>query len=125
MTRSLLWIDCSAGAAVGVGMLALHVPMAHWYELPVGLLLGMGAANLVYASFSLSLARDPDRSLGRVSQLAVANMAWGLVCLALTAMFRGEASWLGIGHLVLEALFVGGLGLVEWRVRHRMTGMPG
>ena len=69
MTRSLLWIDCSAGAAVGVGMLALHVPMAHWYELPVGLLLGMGAANLVYASFSLSLARDPDRSLGRVSQL--------------------------------------------------------
>ena len=32
-------------------------------------------------------------------------------------LLRGTASWLGLAHLILEALFVGGLALLEWRWR--------
>jgi len=118
--RNLLWIDCAAGAAVGVAVLGLSGWLADLYALPRGLLLATGAANLLYAAFSFSLAVRRRRTLPWVSALAAANVAWGAVCVGLLAAFGGSASAFGVAHLAAEAVFVGGLGAVEWRVRERL-----
>jgi len=60
--RKLLWVDCTAGALARVAMLVLGGWLSRWYGLPQQLLLFMGAANLLYASYSFSLAVRPRRS---------------------------------------------------------------
>lgn len=120
--RKLLWIDCTAGAVVGVAVLALHGWLSEFFGLPRGVLLFTGAANLAYATYSFSLARRRERPLRLVQILAGANMAWGLVvCLGLAAIFWDTASGFGRAHLLAEAAFVAGLGAVEWRERERLT----
>ena len=118
--RNLLWVDCTAGAVVGVAVLLLSGWLADLYALPHGLVLVTGAANLLYAAYSCSLAVRPRRTMPWIVALAVANMAWGGVCVGLLVAFGGTASAFGIAHLAAEAVFVGGLGAVEWRVRDRL-----
>ncbi|OZC02701.1 hypothetical protein [Rubricoccus marinus] len=116
--RHLLWIDCSAGAAVGTLVLILHGWLSNLYALPVGFVLFMGLANVAYACGSFSLAVRRQRHLAGVQALAIANMAWGAFLIGMTVVFAREASAFGLATLVAEAVFVGGLGAVEWRHRH-------
>jgi hypothetical protein len=113
----LLWIDCMAGASAGTLMLTLHRVLASWYGVPVALLLGMGAVNLGYASCSWLLARRSPRPPRLVATMAMANMAWAPVCLALAWSVRETATVLGFLSLGFEACFVGLLGWLEWRYR--------
>lgn len=122
LLRNLLWVDCAAGAVVGVAVLVLSGWLSGFLGLPRGVLLFTGAANLLYASYSLSLARRRVRPMWRVRALAVANLAWGLVvCLGLAAAFWDSASGFGRAHLFAEAAFVAGLGAVEWRQREQLA----
>ncbi len=118
--RKLLWVDCTAGALAGVAMLSLSGWLASLYALPRGLLLFMGAANLVYASYSFSLAVRNRRSEGSIKLLALANLGWAAVCVGLAIVFWGSATLLGAGHLVGEAIIVGGLGRLEWARRDQL-----
>lgn len=117
----LLWVDCSAGAAVGLFVLLLHGWVAELYGLPLGLTLFIGAANLGYGVFSLSLALQQRRSYLQFKVLVGANLLWAALCLLLVVRFWGQASALGMAHLVLEFLFVGGLGTLEWMFRDRLS----
>jgi hypothetical protein len=118
--RHLIRIDWVAGAVAGALLLGLRGWLAELYSLPSELLLAMGIANLAYASVSFTLAR---RSRGdRVPFLrvvAAANIAWGVGCSIAAALFIEEASVFGTAQLVGEALFVGGLGVLEWRAAAR------
>ncbi len=58
--KSLLRVDCIAGAVAGALLLMLGGWLGSLYALPRGLLLFTGAANLLYACCS-SLARRPRR----------------------------------------------------------------
>ena len=116
--RKLLWVDCTAGAAVGLAVLALSGWLSALYGLPRGVLVCTGLANVLYASYSFTLARRDRVPLRLVMTLVVANAAWVPVCLALAARYADEASAFGLAHLVGEGLFVGGLGWLEWRQRH-------
>ena len=116
----LLWIDCTAGAVVGVAVLALSGWLAHLYGLPRSLLVFTGAANLVYAGYSFSLARRSVRPVSLLTLLAVANMAWAVPCVVWAVTYGDTATPFGIGHLLAEALFVGGLGAVEWTQRENL-----
>ncbi len=115
--RQLLWVDCSAGAVVGVAMFTLGGWLSEWYEVPKKLLYFMGVANLAYATYSFSLARRSVRPMALIVLLVVANLTWAVVCLRWAVVFNGTATLLGVAHFVLEALFVGGLGCLEWRWR--------
>ena len=117
----LLWLDCTAGAFVGVGVLALSGWLSAVEGLPRGVLVFTGVVNVVYAAFSFSLAVRRRRPLVLVSALAVANLAWAPVCLGLAVAFGGRATAWGGAHLVGEAVFVGTLGAVEWAHRHRLA----
>ncbi len=115
--RHLLWIDCTAGALAGILVLALSGWLAPLEGLPREVLLFTGAMNLVYASYSCSLAVRRVRPLPLVTLLVAANLAWVPVCVALAVAYRAVATPFGFAHLLGEALFVGGLALLEWRHR--------
>ena len=120
MVKKLLWIDCGAGALAGVAMLALGGWLSGLYGLPRRLLLFMGAVNLLYASYSFTLATRSRRPRPLIHLLVFANLGWTAVCLVLAAVFARSASVFGIGHLVGEALFVGTLASLEWKWREQL-----
>ena len=115
--RHLLWIDGAAGATVGVPVLLVAEWLAGWTGLPLGLVRGMGAANLAYGAYALALASRRRRSLRPVAVLVVANLTWAVLCFRWAALHADTATWLGMAQLVGEGLFVGGLAVVEWRSR--------
>lgn len=121
----LITVDWIAGAIVGLLVLSVTGWLAALYALPETLLRVMGGANLLYAcvSFTLAMRRDGDH-VPLLGAVAAANMAWAAVCVVLAVLWFGEASVIGVGQLVAEAVFVGGLGVLEWRAagQHRSTG---
>lgn len=117
LPKHLLWIDCIAGALVGVAVLTLADWLSRLQGLPRGLLLLTGAANLLYACYSFSLAIRSNRPPALIGLLVAANLIWACVCVALGVYFARSATIWGLAALFGEALFVGGLALQEWRWR--------
>lgn len=115
LVRSLLWIDCSGGLFVGVLVLATAGWLSRLFGLPLSIVLVMGTANLVYGTFSFSLARRRVRPRALLQLLVAANITWALLCGVAAAVFASQASWVGLAHLILEGVYVGGLGLLEWK----------
>lgn len=113
----LLWVDCSAGIAAGLLTLGLSGWLSPLYGLPQALIIGVGAANLLYGAYSLSLARRAQRPMRMIQLLAVANIGWALVCLMIVLSHWQAITGFGMAHLLIEGAFVGGLGLSEWRHR--------
>lgn len=115
--RSLLWVDCSAGFAVGAAGLALTAQgfLGPFLGLPQTLLVVIGCANLLYASFSFTLALSARPRARLVSALVVANLVWSGVCVLMLAACLDAASVFGVSYLMGEAAFVGGLASLEWR----------
>ncbi|MBL8962246.1 MAG: hypothetical protein JNJ98_20455 [Gemmatimonadetes bacterium] len=122
--RSLLRIDSTAGLVVGVLVLLLSPWLSRLFALPLGFLVFTGAANLAYGSFSGSLARRSVRPRRLITVLVVANAAWAVLCLVSALTFARSASGFGLLHLVGEALFVGGLAMLEWRHRELLLVAP-
>jgi hypothetical protein len=118
--RNLLWVDCIAGALAGVLVLLFSGWLSSLHALPRELLLLNGAVNLLYASYSFSLAARARRPRSLIKVLVFANLSWAVVCLCLVAGFAGSATVFGIGHLVGEAMFVGGLAGLQWRWRDQL-----
>ncbi|MEM9996989.1 MAG: hypothetical protein AAF809_04755 [Bacteroidota bacterium] len=115
--RNLLWIDCTGALLAGVLVLLLSGWLADLHGLPRSVLVFTGVMNLAYGAFSFSLARRAVRPKPLLSLLAGANMAWPLVCIALVVAHRATIGPTGLLHLLGEAVYVGGLGVVEWRSR--------
>jgi hypothetical protein len=101
-------------------MLTLSGWLGNVYALPRGLLLLMGVVNVLYASYSFALATRRRRPRALINLLVFANLAWAMVCLGLAVAFVGSATLLGLGHLLGEAVFVGGLAGLEWRWREQL-----
>lgn len=116
----LLWIDCTAGALAGVLVLSLSGWLSRLYSMPLGLLYLMGLVNLLYAAYSFSLAIRPTRPRVLITLLVAANGIWALVCLGMAAHYFETATVFGMGQLVGEAIFVGGLAGLEWKWRDRL-----
>lgn len=112
---SLLWIDCLGGLAVGVLVLALSPWLSRLYAMPESFVIALGAANLAYGAFSLSLARRAIRPRALLRLLIGANLAWAVFCVIASAILASQASAYGLALLLLEGAYVGGLGLLEWR----------
>ena len=113
----LLWIDGLGALVAGVVVLLISGWLSGWYGLPQQLLSFIGVVNVVYASYSISLALRSERSAKLLLLLVIANLIWSFVCLILAFIFSETATLFGLGHLVGEALYVGGLASLEWRWR--------
>lgn len=125
LPQKLLWVDCLAGALVGALLLLLRGWLSELYRLPQELLFFMGMANLTYAAYSLSLAVRRTRPRPLILLLVFANMMWAVACLWWVSVFVGTASFFGLAQLAGEALFVGGLAVLEWRWRDLLQNARG
>ncbi|MEQ8849856.1 hypothetical protein [Botrimarina sp.] len=123
LIRWLLWVDCLGAALAGVLVVALAEWLGRLEGLPPRVLLLTGAANLLYGSYSFSLAVRTRRPLRGVERLAIANMAWPAVCVALLTAYAETATPFAYAHLGGEAVYVAGLGLLEWTYRHRLAAV--
>ncbi len=101
-------------------MLLFTAQLSHLQALPHTLLLFMGAANVLYASFSFFLATRGKRPMQLIKLLVVANGSWSLVCVCFAVAFADTATIFGLGHLIAEAIFVGGLAVQEWKWRAQL-----
>lgn len=112
----LIRFDWIAGATAGVLVLALHRWLTALYQLPRTLLLVIGCANLAYACVSFTLdRRRQGEKVPFLRAMAVANVLWAIGCVIMAAVWVGRASIFGMGQLIGEGVFVGWLGLLEWR----------
>jgi protein-S-isoprenylcysteine O-methyltransferase Ste14 len=110
-----LWIDSLGGLAVGVVVAVFADVLADWYHVPRQVLMSTASANLAYGAASFALALTPRwRTPWRLRALALANLAWGVVCAWLLSEYGPQANLLGAGQFALEGLYVASLGLVEW-----------
>ena len=115
--RALLWIDCSAAAAVGASGLVLSAS-GYFVSLtgfPGWLLVLVGCANILYASYSFSIASAARHSARAVRFLVLANAVWSLVCVSMVTALSSSATLLGMSYLIGEAAFVASLAYFEWR----------
>ena len=119
--KRLLWVDGSAGAVVGVLVLALSGWLSGWYGLPRDFVIFMGWANLAYGCYSLTLASRPKRPIAFIWLLIVANLTWAVHCVRWAVVFHESATLLGHAQLLGEAFFVGGLAILEWRWRELLV----
>ncbi len=113
-------LDSGAACVVGLVMLALRPWLAELYGFAPELLLFLGAANLTYGAYSGSLALRASRA-GRLPRLAIdalvlANSAWVIACAVMVTATWPTSRPLGVAQLSLEALFVAGLAVAEFRV---------
>lgn len=120
LLRKLLWVDCSAAAIVGILVVVFSGWLSQLEGLPRDVLLFTGVVNLLYACYSFSLAIRPTRTMQSIKLLVFANLAWVPVCLGLVFYFREQATAFAFLHLVGEAIFVGGLALLEWSQRDQL-----
>jgi hypothetical protein len=120
LSRKLLWVDCTAAALAGVAVLAFSGWLSELYTLPRDLLRFIGAVNLLYGCCSFSLAVRARRPRHLLNLLVFANLAWAAVCVGLAVVFRDSATLFGLGQLIGEAVFVGGLARLEWRRRDQL-----
>ncbi|MFI8747539.1 hypothetical protein ACIGKL_20550 [Pseudomonas sp. NPDC077186] len=120
--RYLLWLDGAAAALAGALLLTCRHWLSELQALPLALLTLIGLVNLLYAAYSLSLARRRWRPRTLIVLLVLGNLAWAAACLGLAASFVGSASPWGLAYLVGEALFVALLAGLEWRWRERLSG---
>lgn len=114
--KLLLWIDCLGGLAVGVLVLALSSRLRVPYAMPERFVIALGAATLANGAFSLSLARQAVRPRTLLWLLVGANLAWAVFRVIASAFLAAQASAVGLALLLLEGAYVGGLGLLEWRL---------
>ena len=113
--RNLLWIDCFGGLAAGALFLLAADFFVNLHRLPFELILVIGIANVVYGSFSLSLALRKTRPLVLIKLLAIANMVWLPIIFSFGFWQINSASIWGLAHLFGEGIYVGALGFIEWQ----------
>jgi hypothetical protein len=116
----ILRIDGSAGLIAGIVVWLLSDTLIGLYQIPPWLLTVHITANLIYGISASLLASWQHRPLGVVMALSMANLSWAVLCLITAVLLAPTASIFGIGHFVCEGLFVGTLGVLEWRWRHAL-----
>ncbi len=116
--RKLLWVDCIGGGIAGILTLLASPWLSKLHQLPLNLLILIGVVNLVYGSYSFSLAMQPKRPKILILLLIVANLAWAGIGVRWAIVFIDTASIFGFVHLLGEAVYVAGLALLQWRWRH-------
>lgn len=118
--KNLLWIDCTAGVLAGTLVISLSEWLSNLYSIPQSLLLFIGAANLLYACYSFSLAIRARRQECLINILITANVIWAFVCIGIVARLSENMTVLGNMHIAGEAIFVGGLAGLEWKWRNQL-----
>ena len=115
--RGILVVDGTAALIAGMVTMLCTQWLQPLYNLPNELLVSIALANLLYATYSLSLSTFKNRPMLLIIALVTANAIWAINCLRLAFNYVDIASTFGLLHLLGEAIFVGMLAYFEWKWR--------
>ncbi len=121
--KNILWIDCLGAFAVGLLFVFLASWLSSLFSLPAVQVRALGAVNLLYGSYSFSLARRQRRPLALIKILVFANATWTLICLLAVYRLANQASPFALAHFTLEGLWVAFLAKIEWEERDRLAAL--
>ena len=117
----ILWLDCIGGLVVGCAVLAFCGLLSDLENLPISIVGVMGFANLIYGGYSFFVTTRRNRSKRLVGILAIANMTWLFICVSILIFYWHRINTIGLVHVLGEGVYVATLGLVEWRMRERLS----
>lgn len=120
--KNLLWVDCIGALLAGIIVLILSQYLAIVYNLPIFLVIFIGLINILYGSFSFSLARKNQRSSYLIKLLSVGNLTWALFMVSVGTYSLNSSSIFGLIHIFGEGIYVGILGYIEWKNRSILMG---
>jgi len=121
IAKHILWVDCLGALLTGILLAALSGYIAPIYNLPQSWVIAHACVHLAYGSFSLSLAVRRTRPIGLISTLAIANAAWAVLCIIFAARMVEGDSVLAAAHFLIEGIYVGTLGFIEWNRRENLA----
>lgn len=116
--QALLWLDCSAAFLAAATVLALRPALSQLCGLPASLLLAQAVITLGYGCYSFTLAARRVYQWRWIRLLAVANLAYASLSLALLVGTWGQTSPVGKAYFAAEVLFIATLGMLEYRQRN-------
>ncbi|CAM4357381.1 hypothetical protein F901_00508 [Acinetobacter dispersus] len=73
IAKHILWIDCTVAAFAGLIVLLAEPWLSQLYYLSKGIIVFVGCVNLLYASYSFTLANYKKRSMILINILVTAN----------------------------------------------------
>lgn len=112
--QQILWIDGVAALLAGVLVLLFSSWLSALFNLPENLLRAQAITTLIYASYSLSLARQKTHPKQLIYLLAIANFGYAFFVIGLVFYYFRTATIYGLIYLIAEALFIGVLAFFEW-----------
>jgi len=104
-----------------VAMFSLSGWLSQLHELPQSFLVGIGLMNIIYGTFSFSVAIRSKRPKSLIVKLVIANTVWAGFCVIAAVVLVDTASLFGLAHLVGEGIIVGGLAVLEWDQREQLS----
>ncbi|WP_249310647.1 MULTISPECIES: hypothetical protein [unclassified Pseudoalteromonas] len=110
-------MDGAAGFSVGVLLFALLEWVSVLYNLPVNIVVLLASANVIYGINALNLAFLVAKPVYTITVLAIGNVVWAFICIAIVLYYVQTASLIGIMFIVLEAGFVIILAYYEFKLR--------
>lgn len=119
--QSILWLDCVGALIVGIVILCACQLISEWDSLPLWIILGVGLANLAYGTYSFWVTTRNPRPMVLLKILALANIMWLAVCIAIVVWNWDNISVFGIFHKFAEGIYVASLGCIEWRWRKSLA----
>jgi hypothetical protein len=117
MNNGILRIDGYAGLMAGIVVWLLRDLLIELYQIPMWLLVVNITANIAYGIGASLLASWRHRPISAIIALSVANLLWAVLCMGIAVWIAPTASFFAVGHFVGESIFVGTLGILEWRWR--------
>lgn len=122
--QRILWVDCIGAFLTGLLLLLFNGWLSSLYGLSPNLVIAHAFVHLIYGAYSFSLAVRKQRPMTMLLVLIFANGGWACLCFVFAAALIGNATALAIAAFVVEGLYVGGLGLVEWHRRELLQEQP-
>ena len=108
------------GAGVSLGMTAAILWLEPWFGMPSAIVQILVPLTAVFMGYSLlSWHRKPQRWRLALGVIAVANLAYAVMILALLAVHRETVTTLGFAYFGGEAMVLLALGSLEIRTARR------
>jgi hypothetical protein len=121
LLRWALLIDAAASAATGLLLTLGGGPLRDLLGLPEPLMHYAGLSLLPFAALVAFAATRREVPRALVWAVIACNGLWAIDSLAIVALKFVTPTWLGAAFVVVQALAVGGLGLLQYAGLARST----
>jgi hypothetical protein len=111
LLRLALKLDALVSGLMGVAFIVAAGPLADWFEMPTGFVLGVGVFVALYAAFVAVVATRPQIPRAGAAFVIIGNALWAVASFVLLAVDGFEPSL--AGQVITAAQALGVVALAE------------